>query len=1663
MKARRWLAALLAGTMVLGSVASVSAETLSGTSWWEDYQVGEHTAVTGDGSWSYTIHADELVDGYGAFVVEMFDNADDDGNVTDDSRYLTTTSDRDSWTANDPAGNLDTASDGSSGVPDAGDLVVEITREGQNFRVEYYTFTDETAVNLNYIVTFTDSDFGETVYWRVMAQVGTFTFSDLTAGHPVTDNDSITINDPTGSPLPVSGQDGDLYWSIDESGLLTISGDGDYVQYNACYNEEEDYYYDDTYADWRDYSGYITSAYVDVTGITSMEAMFEGCGVLRTVTFSENTDTSHVTTMAAMFQFCDALNSVDFTYVDTSSVTHMGAMFNQCCQLPSVDVSGFDTSNVTYMGQMFAYCQSLTSIDVSNFDTSNVTGLWQMFLCCSNLTSLDLSNFDTSNVINMEFLVSECYKLDELIVPAGFGENYADIFVEDGDLSEGCGAVVNLPSTEYFHWIASDGDGEVVTTVSLGKDTAVTYTRIREDISGQSGDLSWVIDGDGVLTITGEGDYELITVDNSGEEYEALNWWNYREYITSAVVNVSGITSMRNMFAGCYNMVSVDLSNMDASKVTTMNHTFDGCNSLASLDVSGLDTSSLEDMNGMFRYCSSLTSIDFSSLDTSNVYDTGELFQDCTSLATITVGAYFASNCGGAEIPYVYGCEWVTEEGDAAVRIGSDDTVRTYTRTGEPKDTMSGCEWWVDYSVSTDGPISGDGTWTYLFTIMSGYGNTAGFVVELSDADDNYYIDTSSLGDAWTFNGLDNGNSIYDFAISGSPCDYHEVWWMSDQVQYAVEIVRNGSEFTMNYYEICDGQATCFMCFDMTDTEGLFSGDLTARFMAHMGYYGVEFVDSSVSDMGYSVVNYYKMTDSVIGTAGDLNWVLGTDGTLIISGSGNYVTFNEEYGNVEDTYASWRDYSSLIKKVIVNVTDISFIDSMFAGLYNMTEIDLSGLDTSNVESMTNVFNGCSSLETIDVSGLDTSKSYSMEGMFAYCTSLKSIDLSSWETSGLHWIDHMFDGCSSLTELDLRSLNVSDEVDAEGIIYGCDSLTLLKVPASFGYWKTGSSEETGSGVATGSAKTEDENEETVVIVDGLASSASTWTAIGLPSVDGYYWANANAETVTEIDPNLDSEMWYFRYADGETAEKNYMGVAQDISKATITLSTTTYTYDGKAKTPAVSSVVYDGETLAEGTDYTISYSNNTNAGTAMVIITGIGDFEGSTATATFTISKASQTVTASAASSSITYGKTTTITASTTGDGAISYSSSDTSVATVSSSGKVTAKGAGTATITVTAAATNNYSKATKTVKITVTRASQTLSVSSSSLTLEVGKTSTPTVSGAKTTLSYKSSDTSVATVSSSGKITAKKVGTVTITVTAAQTSAYSKATKTITVKVKPASTTVTSVTNTTSGVKITWDKVTGATGYYVYRSTSKNGTYTQIAKITSGSTVTYTNKSSGTNKVTSGKTYYYKVSAYASTGTATKSSAKGVKYLTAGKISSLTNTSSGITVKWSKVSGASGYYVYRKTSSGSYQKVTTIKSASTVSYTDTGVKSKNGTTYTYKVVPYSGSYTGSFTAVKTVRMTAVSISSLKNSSSKKMTVKWSKNSKSSGYEIQYSTSKSFSSTKKVTVSGASSSSRVIGSLTKNKTYYVRIRTYKTVSGTKYYSAWSSTKSVKISK
>ncbi len=261
--------------------------------------------------------------------------------------------------------------------------------------------------------------------------------------------------------------------------------------------------------------------------------------------------------------------------------------------------------------------------------------------------------------------------------------------------------------------------------------------------------------------------------------------------------------------------------------------------------------------------------------------------------------------------------------------------------------------------------------------------------------------------------------------------------------------------------------------------------------------------------------------------------------------------------------------------------------------------------------------------------------------------------------------------------------------------------------------------------------------------------------------------------------------------------------------------------------------------------------------------------------------------------------------------------------------------------------------------------------------------------------------------------------------------------------------------NSKTGMTLTWTKAEGADGYYVIRKTG-SGSYTTLKKIADPDTLTYTDTSA-----VSGTKYTYGVRAYKST-TKGAYTAKSMTFLSA-VTPTLTNTASGVYIKWSAVSGAAGYYISRKEGTGSYARIATVYGSSTVSYTDSSVKDNNGTKYTYIVKAYKSTTNSAYTAKATYRLTGAALSSVTNSAAGTLKATWAKNAKATGYQVQYATNSKFTGASTITVSGAATLTKTIASLTKGSTYYVRVRVYKTVSSVKYYSAWSAVKSVKIAK
>ena len=127
-----------------------------------------------------------------------------------------------------------------------------------------------------------------------------------------------------------------------------------------------------------------------------------------------------------------------------------------------------------------------------------------------------------------------------------------------------------------------------------------------------------------------------------------------------------------------------------------------------------------------------------------------------------------------------------------------------------------------------------------------------------------------------------------------------------------------------------------------------------------------------------------------------------------------------------------------------NTSAVMNMNSMFCNCNSLTGLDLSSFDTKSVTNMNDMFNGCSSLTGLDVSSFDTKSVTYMMRMFSGCGKLTSLDLSSFDTKSVTNMNAMFNGCSSLTSLDLSSFDTSAVTIMLFMFKGCNSLTSLDV-------------------------------------------------------------------------------------------------------------------------------------------------------------------------------------------------------------------------------------------------------------------------------------------------------------------------------------------------------------------------------------------------------------------------------------------------------------------------------------------------------------------------------------------------------------------------------------------------------------------------------------------
>ena len=414
--------------------------------------------------------------------------------------------------------------------------------------------------------------------------------------------------------------------------------------------------------------------------------------------------------------------------------------------------------------------------------------------------------------------------------------------------------------------------------------------------------------------------------------------------------------------------------------------------------------------------------------------------------------------------------------------------------------------------------------------------------------------------------------------------------------------------------------------------------------------------------------------------------------------------------------------------------------------------------------------------------------------------------------------------------------------------------------------------------------------------------------------------------------------------------------KSLNNGLLTLSETSYVYDGTYKKPAAT-VTFGGKVLQEGKDYTISYRNNLNVGVTTVIATGMGDYTGYTSK-NFTITKRAMT------------------------GGTVSVASSV------------------------------SFTGSNITPSVTVKVAGRTLT------------------SDTDYTVSYSNN---------------KNVGTSNVYVYGKGNYSGSLSAK---FDIVPAKQQIQKLETKYKGFYIDWAQKGSATGYDVEYSVNANMSGAVSKHLTASKPDTLT-----VSGLAGNKTYYVRVRSY--------TNVNGKVYYGAwSDIKSIKTANNDITK-----ATVSGISTKAFTGKAITQNVT-VKVGNTVL--------KNGTDYT---VSYSnnkkvgkatvkitgkGKYGGVITKTFKINPAKQEIQKL-TAKSKAFFVDWAQKGSATGYEIQYATNSKFTGAKKVAITNNKTDKTTVSKLSGNKKYYVRVRSYTTVGGTKYYGTWSAVKNVTTKK
>ena len=647
------------------------------------------------------------------------------------------------------------------------------------------------------------------------------------------------------------------------------------------------------------------------------------------------------------------------------------------------DASFAECTTLTSTAYWFEGFSSLTTFEGSSLVTSRVTNMIAMFSGCSSLTSLDLSSFNTVNVTKMTSMFQDCSNLQTISV----GRDWTTKKSTNGNnMFSGCTSLVGGAGTSFN----SSAVNHYYAHVDGGADNPGYFT-LSADAPTKSPEPYALLSDDGKVLSIYYDDMKsshiilnMISIDE-GFMYNNIGWpYGTSQTVTTVIFDPSfadcRLKNLNSMFRGFTKLSNINgIEYLNTSEVTDMYLMFAYCYELKNIDLSNFNTSNAVRMYGMFEYCTSLTALDLSSFNTSKLRDISCMFYGDNALKTIYVG----SGWNTSQIINPDSLDMVFKRCENLV--GGKGTMYDESRY-EYSDT-DGAYARIDGSSGKPG---------YMTDI-----NTRSAYAVLSDENTvmTLYYDGLkgvrggiNIGDWYSFT-TSVRSVVFDESFASYTSLTSTSCWFSG-FNYLESITGIEHLKTDNVIDMSDMFHYCSVLTSL-DLSGFNTSNVTDMSEMFNKCYGLTSLDVS----NFNTANVTDMRNMFCGCM--------SLSSLDVS--------NFNTGNVTDMGYMFFGCSSLTSLDLsgFNTTNVTNMGYMFDDCYNLSSLDVSGFNTNNVTDMGWMFSDCSRLTSLDMSNFSTINVTNMTGLFSGCSSLTSLDLSSFNTANVTSMTQMFSNCDNL--------------------------------------------------------------------------------------------------------------------------------------------------------------------------------------------------------------------------------------------------------------------------------------------------------------------------------------------------------------------------------------------------------------------------------------------------------------------------------------------------------------------------------------------------------------------------------------------------------------------------------------------------------------------------